>query len=90
MDKTKFAVFGTIGALVLYAIYRHYQGSTNGTADQLPAQSNMQYYSLPPTASASDGIGTTYVHPGAVSETITRQNGKQVLYTGQPLTYPTV
>lgn len=80
-----------IGGLAVYAVYRHYQSaSASGANDQLPAQSEMAYYSTPPTNSVQSGIPTTYVHSGNVSQTITNQPGKKILYNGQPQTYPTV
>lgn len=91
MDKTKLSIALVLGALALYAGYRYYQSktATNGN-DQLPAQSEMAYYSTPPTVSASGSPGQVYVHGGTVSQTITQQQGKPVYNSGQSINYPMV
>ena len=91
MDKTKVGLVFVIGSLVLYAGYRYYQSKqASGTADQLPAQSEMQYYSTPPTVSAQGSPGGIYVGNHQVSQTISSQNGKQIYSNGQAQTYPMV
>lgn len=90
-DKTKVSIGVVIGALVVYAMYRNFQaGKQSGNSDQLPVQSEIQYYHSPEVNSVADGITDSITQDNRVSETITNQNGRPILYQGQPLTYPMV
>ena len=90
-DKTKVSIGIVVGGLVVYALYRNYQaGKESGASDQLPVQSSIEYFHSPEVNSVSDGITDSITQDNRVSETITNQSGRQILYNGQPMTYPMV
>lgn len=90
-DKTKISIGVVVGALVVYALYRNYQsGRQSGASDQLPVQSEIQYYHSPEVNSVSDGITDSITQTGRVSETILNQEGRPLYFQGMPQTYPMV
>lgn len=91
MDKTKVSIVAVIGALVVYGFWRNWENAKlSGKNDQLPAQSEMEYFQSPPAYSAMDGIGDTPVVHESISQTIRNQSGRPILYNGQPMTYPMI
>lgn len=90
-DRTKLSIGVVVGALVVYALYRNFQaGKQSGASDQLPAQSEIQYFHTPEVNSVSDGITDSITQTGRVSEHILNQEGRPIYYQGMPQTYPMV
>lgn len=94
MDKTKLSIGLVVGALVIYALYRHFQTSSATASAQTSG-------SLPVTAVSSPEFspGNIYVNSSSgqstvtnppVSQTIGKQHGTPVYNSGQTIAYPMV